>query len=53
MAPWMRIGLVTTLVAAGLSGLMVWGHFSRWWLVLILPVSLCLGLCGAMRDEDG
>ena len=52
MMPLLHIGLVTTLVAAGHSGLLVWGHASLWWLVLILPVSLTLGLWGAMRDDD-
>jgi hypothetical protein len=34
-----------------MSGLLVWDHLSAWWLVLSLPISLGLGLCGALHDD--
>jgi hypothetical protein len=52
MPPFIYIALVSLAVlGAGTTGLLRL-HLSGWWELLVVPVSLVLGMLGAMRDED-
>jgi hypothetical protein len=52
MAPIWHIVIVGSLCISG-SGVLLWrlGR-SLWWLMVIVPVSILVGMCGAMRDDD-
>jgi hypothetical protein len=52
MAPLWHIVIVGGLCTIG-SGVVLWRlGCSPWWLTLLVPVSLVVGMYGAMRDDD-
>jgi hypothetical protein len=52
MAPIWHIVIVGSLCISG-SGVLLWRlEESLWWLTLIVPMSVVIGMLGAMRDDD-
>jgi hypothetical protein len=52
MAPIWHIVIVASLCVSG-SAALLWGlGRSLWWLTVFVPVSVIIGMCGAMRDDE-